>query len=115
MGFAPAILWRLCRYARDADFITLHSLYSFPVLAAKPAGSAPIVNHMVVAAGVLLASSAGASVSVRKRFTTGLLLGVFSVSFRAFFRCAGEREEAYKLGLTPPSGCLSHMGLMSRV
>lgn len=32
-AFAPSIFWRVCCYARDADFIILHSLYSFPVLA----------------------------------------------------------------------------------
>jgi glycosyltransferase involved in cell wall biosynthesis len=32
-AFAPAILWRANRYVREADFVTLHSAYSFPVLA----------------------------------------------------------------------------------
>jgi len=32
-AFSPSILWRTSRYVRDADFVSLHSLYSFPVLA----------------------------------------------------------------------------------
>ena len=32
-AFAPAILWRARRYVRSADFVSLHSLYSFPVFA----------------------------------------------------------------------------------
>ena len=32
-SFAPSILWRASRYVRSADFVSLHSLYSFPVLA----------------------------------------------------------------------------------
>ena len=31
--FAPAMFWMLSRHVRDADFIMLHSLHSFPVLA----------------------------------------------------------------------------------
>ena len=32
-AFAPSILWRARRYVRSADFVSLHSLYSFPVFA----------------------------------------------------------------------------------
>src|SRR5437879_2867717 len=32
-AFSPALLWRLNRYVRRADFVSLHSLYSFPVFA----------------------------------------------------------------------------------
>jgi len=32
-AFAPSILWRASRYVRTSDFVSLHSLYSFPVLA----------------------------------------------------------------------------------
>lgn len=107
-AFAPAILWRLRRYAREADFITLHSLYSFPVLAGyllarlyrKPYGLWP---H-----GVLLPAQRRISVGKKKIYDWLIARRIISQASALFFAARGEREEAYKLGLTPPSVVIPH-------
>jgi len=107
-AFAPAILWRLCRYARDADFITLHSLYSFPVLAGyllarlyrKPYGLWP---H-----GVLLPVQRRISIGKKRIYDWLVARRILSQASALFFAALGEREEAYKLGLTPPSVVIPH-------
>jgi glycosyltransferase involved in cell wall biosynthesis len=107
-AFAPAILWRLCLYARDADFITLHSLYSFPVLAGyllarlyrKPYGLWP---H-----GVLLPVQRRISIGRKRIYDWLIARRILSQASMLFFAALGEREEAYKLGLTPPSVVIPH-------
>jgi glycosyltransferase involved in cell wall biosynthesis len=107
-AFAPAILWRLCRYARDADFIILHSLYSFPVLAGylldrlyrKPYGLWP---H-----GVLLPVQRRISIGKKRIYDWLVARRILSQASALFFAALGEREEAYKLGLTPPSVVIPH-------
>jgi glycosyltransferase involved in cell wall biosynthesis len=107
-AFAPAILWRLRRYVREADFITLHSLYSFPVLAGylltrlyrKPYGLWP---H-----GVLLPAQRRISVGRKKIYDWLIARRIISQASALFFSARGEREEAYKLGLTPPSVVIPH-------
>ena len=101
--FCPAMLWRYSRLVREADFVTLHSLYSFPVLAGyllarfhrKPYGIWP---HGVLAPFQRL-------ISARKKWIYNKLFGhrILQNASVIFYSAEGEREEAAALGLRSPS------------
>ena len=98
-GFSPAILWRAHKYVRAADCISLHSVYSFPVLVGylfarlyrKPYGIWP---HGVLA-------PFQRSVSVKKKWLYDRFIGrrILDNASVLFFSARGEREEAAALGL----------------
>ena len=101
--FCPAILWRFNKLAGGADFITLHSLYSFPVLAGyflariyrKPYGIWP---HGVLA-------PFQRQISVRKKWVYNTLFAnrILANASVIFYSAEGEREEAAALGFRTPS------------
>lgn len=101
--FCPAILWRFSRLVREADFVSLHSLYSFPVLAGyllarfhgKPYGVAP---HGVLAPFQRLIS-AGKKTIYNRLFANRVLRNASVI----FYSAEGEREEAKALELRAPS------------
>ena len=101
--FCPSILWRFRRLVREADFVTLHSLYSFPVLAGyllarfhrKPYGISP---HGVLAP-FQRAVSAHKKWIYNKVFANRILQNASVI----FYSAEGEREEASALKLQPPS------------
>ena len=107
-AFAPAILWRLRRYAREADFIVLHSLYSFPVLAGyllarlyrKPYGLWP---H-----GVLAPVQRQISVGKKKVYDWLFARKIINNASVLFYSASGERNETYDLHLKPPSVVIPH-------
>jgi glycosyltransferase involved in cell wall biosynthesis len=102
-GFAPSILWRFRKAVRDADFVSLHSLYSFPVLAGyllsrlygKPFGVWP---HGVLA-------PFQRQVSTRKKRIYGRLFadGILRKASVLFFSAEGERAETLNMDLHTPS------------
>jgi glycosyltransferase involved in cell wall biosynthesis len=101
--FCPSMLWRFSRLVRDADFVTLHSLYSFPVLAGyllarfhrKPYGISP---HGVLA-------PFQRTVSARKKWIYNRIFAdrILQNASVIFYSAEGEREEAAVLKLRPPS------------
>ena len=101
--FCPSMLWRFNRLVRDADFVTLHSLYSFPVLAGyllarlyqKPYGISP---HGVLA-------PFERAVSAQKKWIYSKLLAnrILQNAAVIFYSAEGERDEASPLKLRPPS------------
>ncbi|MDR3413053.1 MAG: glycosyltransferase, partial [Formivibrio sp.] len=101
--FCPTILWRFSGLVRRADFITLHSLYSFPVLAGyflariyrKPYGIWP---HGVLA-------PFQRQISVRKKRVYNALFAnrILANASVIFYSAEGEREEAAALGFRTPS------------
>lgn len=101
--FCPAILWRFSGVVREADFVTLHSLYSFPVLAGyllarfhrKPFGIWP---HGVLA-------PFQRQISVRKKWVYNTLFAnrILKNASVIFYSADGEREEAAPLGFRTPS------------
>jgi len=107
-ALSPSLAASLSRHVRAVDFVTLHSLFSFPVLAGyvlarrhrKPYGLWP---HGVFA-------PVQRRVSRRKKAVySGLLarkvLGSASV---LFYSARGEREEAARLCLSTPSVVIPH-------
>jgi glycosyltransferase involved in cell wall biosynthesis len=101
--FCPAIFWRFSGLVRDADFVTLHSLYSFPVLAGyllarfhrKPYGIWP---HGVLA-------PFQRQISARKKWIYNTLFAdrILENAAVIFYSAEGEREEAAPLGFRSPS------------
>ena len=101
--FCPAVLWRFSSLVRGADFVTLHSLYSFPVLAGyllarfhrKPYGIWP---HGVLA-------PFQRQISVRKKWIYNKLFAdrILRNASVIFYSAEGEREEAAALGFRTPS------------
>jgi len=101
--FNPSILWRFNRLVRESDFVTLHSLYSFPVLAGyllarihgKPYAFWP---HGVLAP---FQRKVGASHKwiYNKLFANRILQNASVILFSA----EGERQETEVLKLRPPT------------
>jgi len=97
--FNAAIFWRFRKLVRDADFVSLHSLYSFPVLAGyllakfygKPYGIWP---HSVLA-------PVQRGISVRKKLIyNGLFVNrMLRDATVIFYTARGEREETEDLKL----------------
>jgi glycosyltransferase involved in cell wall biosynthesis len=107
-AFSPSMFNSLLPYIRDVDFITLHSLYSFPVLAGyllarrfrKPYGIWP---HGVLA-------PAQREISARKKeLYDGLVAKrILNQASVIFYSAVGEREEAHALHLRPPTAIVPH-------
>ena len=106
--FSPRLYSEAAPFARDADFLTMHSLYSYPVLAGyllarryrKPYGVWP---HGVLAPVQRV-------VSARKKAVYGIALAhrILASASILFYSAEGEREEARVLGLTAPSLVVPH-------
>jgi glycosyltransferase involved in cell wall biosynthesis len=105
--FSPALYRAAVASVSRADFITLHSLYSFPVLAGysvarrfkKPFGLWP---H-----GVLAPVQRG--VSPRKKALYSVVADrILNQASVLFYSAEGEREEASSLGLRTPSVVIPH-------
>lgn len=107
-AFAPAMFWRLGRHVRDADFISLHSLYSFPVLTGyllarlyhKPYGLWP---H-----GVLAPFQRRVHAGRKKIYDWIIARHILNQASAIFYSAPGEREESHLEGLTPPSVIIPH-------
>lgn len=107
-AFSPTMFNALWSYVRDTDFITLHSLYSFPVLAGyllarwfrKPYGLWP---HGVMAP-VQRQINAG-----KKRVYDWLVArAILNNASVLFYSAPGERDETRPLHLKPPSIIVPH-------
>jgi glycosyltransferase involved in cell wall biosynthesis len=106
--FAPSMIWKTARYVKDADFITLHSLYSFPVFVGyllarrydKPYGLYP---H-----GVL--SRFQRTVSVRKKAIYNILIAdqILNNAAVVFYTAQGEQKGAQPLQIKAPSVIVPH-------
>jgi len=105
---APTLIPDLNQYIPKADFITLHSLYSFPVLAGyllarrhrKPYGLWP---HGVLA-------PFQRKVNWRRKWLYDRLVArrILNEAKVLFFSALGEREEIQPLNLTTPSVIIPH-------
>ena len=102
-AFSPAMLRALLPYIRDVDFVTLHSTYSFPVLAGyllarwfhKPYGLWP---HGVFA-------PIQRQISARKKKIYGGLIAraIMDNASVLFYSATGEREETCSPNFKAPS------------
>jgi glycosyltransferase involved in cell wall biosynthesis len=107
-AFAPTMLWALRRDAANADFISLHSLYSFPVLVGyllariyhKPYGLWP---H-----GVLAPFQRSVSAGKKRIYDRIIARRILNEASVLFYSATGERDEVRPLGLEPPSVIIPH-------
>jgi len=107
-AFAPSMRWALRGHIGSVDFVTLHSLYSYPVLVGyflarlyhKPYGLWPD--------GVL--APIQRRVSTRKKRIYDWIIGrrILDQASVLFYSAVGEREEARPLKLTSPSVVIPH-------
>jgi glycosyltransferase involved in cell wall biosynthesis len=101
--FCPEILWRFRKLVRSADFVMVHSLYSFPVLAGylmarmygKPYGIYP---H-----GVLAPFQRQVSAQRKALYNKLFVNQILDHASVIFFSAEGEREETRPLKLRAPS------------
>lgn len=95
-AFAPSIMWRANRVVRTADFVSLHSLYSFPVLVGfvlarvhrKPYGLWP---H-----GVLAEVQQRLSARKKRLYDGVIARRIMNHASVLFFSGKKEREEAQR-------------------
>ena len=101
--FCPAILWRFSKLVGEADFITLHSLYSFPVLAGYLLARIHRKPYGIWPHGVLAPFQR--QISVRKKWVYNTLFAnrILANASVIFYSAEGEREEAAALGFRTPS------------
>jgi glycosyltransferase involved in cell wall biosynthesis len=112
-AIAPSILWRFRKGVRDADFVSLHSLYSFPVFSGYVLSRLYRKPYGVWAHGVLAPFQREVSAKkkwIYNRLIAGRILGNASV---IFFFAEGERAEtviipdgfnAAEFSVLPPRG-----------
>jgi glycosyltransferase involved in cell wall biosynthesis len=102
-AFAPAMLWRLNRHVRRADFVSLHSLYSFPVFAGYLLARFHGIPYGLWPHGVLAAVQRKVSARKKRIYDSLIARPILNRAAVLFFSAAGERDEALSLGLNTPS------------
>ena len=102
-SFCPSMLWRFSRLVSKSDFVTLHSLYAFPVLAGYLLARIHGKPYGVYPHGVLAPFQR--TVSVRKKWLYNKLFvnGMLKNAAVIFFSAEGDRDGAAALKLRAPS------------
>lgn len=104
----PLILWKFRKIAREADCISLHSLYSFPVLAGYLLACAYRKPYAVWPHGLF--APVQRQISRKIKWLYGVIIGrrILDRASVIFYSAEGERQEAEPLGLLPPSVVVPH-------
>ena len=95
-AFAPSILWRANRYVRSADFVSLHSLYSFPVLAGYILARLHRKPYAFWPHGVLAAFQTRVSAGKKRFYDRLIARHIVQNASLLVFTGRAEREEAQK-------------------
>lgn len=100
---SPSMLWRFSGLVRESDFVTLHSLYSFPVLAGYLLARFHRKPYAIWPHGVL--APVQRKISVVKKYMYNKLFAdrILRNASVLFYSAQGEREEAGSLRLRTPS------------
>lgn len=107
-SFCPQLLWRLDGAVRSCDFVSLHSVYCFPVLAGfllaklygKPYGLWP---H-----GALAPFQRGVSKHIKWIYDRLVARRMLNGASVLFFSAPGERDEVLPLHLKAPAAIVPH-------
>lgn len=101
--FCPSILWRFSRLVREADLVTLHSLYSFPVLAGYHLARLHRIPYAFFPHGVLAPYQR--TVSTDRKWIYNKLFGnrILQNAAVIVYSAEPERQETRDLRLQPPS------------
>ncbi len=102
-GFAPGMLLRMNRFVRGADFVSIHSIYSFPVFAGYLLARLHRKPYGVWPAGVF--APIQRRIGAKKKWLYDKLVGrrIADQASVFFFSAGGEREEAKCLDFKAPS------------
>ena len=101
--FSPAILWRFRKLVRSSDFVMVHSLYSFPVLAGYMLARIYGKPYGIYLHGVLAPFQRQVSAQKKAFYNKLFVNRILDNASVIFFSAEGEREETRPLGLRAPS------------
>jgi glycosyltransferase involved in cell wall biosynthesis len=102
-SFSPAILWKLNRHVRRADFVSLHSLYSFPVLAGYLLARFHGVPYGLWPHGVLATVQRRISICKKRVYDRLIARPVLKRASVLFFSAVGERDQSREVAEGTPS------------
>jgi glycosyltransferase involved in cell wall biosynthesis len=105
--FAPS-LWSLSAAVKQADFVMLHSLYSFPVLTGYVLARLHRRPYGLWPHGVLAPFQRQVGARKKKIYDRLLATRMLNGASVLFYSAEGEREEAASLNLQPPSAIIPH-------
>jgi glycosyltransferase involved in cell wall biosynthesis len=105
-SFCPTMLWRFSRLVREADVVTLHSLYSFPVLAGYLLARLHRKPYAIWPHGVLAPFQR--TVSAQKKWIYNKLFAdhILKNASVILYSAEGERKETEALHLRAPSALI---------
>src|SRR5712671_6911664 len=89
-AFCPALLWRLSRHVRRADFVSLHSLYSFPVFAGYVLARLHGVPYGLWPHGVLATVQRRVSARKKRWYNALIATPILKNAAVLFFSAVGE-------------------------
>jgi glycosyltransferase involved in cell wall biosynthesis len=102
-SLCPAMFWRFNRLVREADFVLLHSLYSFPVLVGYILARLHRKPYAFWPHGVLAPFQRQISVRKKRVYKALFANPIIEKASVIFYSAKGEREEAAPLGFRTPS------------
>jgi glycosyltransferase involved in cell wall biosynthesis len=108
-AFAPAILWRTSKYVRSADFVSLHSLYSFPVLAGYLLARLHRKPYGIWPHGVLATFQRRVGASKKRWYDRLIARRIVRNAALVFFGGRREREEAQQAYVLAANGSEAKM------
>jgi len=107
-AFSPAMLQANLHYIRDADFITIHSLYSFPVLTGYLLARWFHKPYALWPHGVLAPIQRQINPGKKKVYGWLIARAILDNASVMVYTSQGEREEARSLDLKSPSVVIPH-------
>lgn len=105
--FAPS-LWKVTAAVRDADFVMLHSLYSFPVLVGYALARWHRRPYGIWPHGVLAPFQRREGANKKMVYDNLVARRILNDASVVFYSAEGERVEAAPLHLKPPSVVIPH-------
>ncbi len=107
-AFAPKAVPHVRGHVAQADFVMLHSLYSFAVFTGATAARVHGKKYGLWPHGVLAPFQRSVSAGRKALYDSLAAKSILSRAAVIFYNAAGERDEATALGLTPPSVIIPH-------
>jgi len=101
--FCPSMLWRFSALVRNADFVTLHSLYSFPVLAGYMLARFHRKPYGIFPHGVLAPFQRQVSMRTKWLYNNLFADRILKNASVIFYSSEGERDETSVLGFRTSS------------
>jgi len=107
-AIAPKMVIRAARYARNADVITLHSVYSFPVLLGYLLARRYNKPYCLWPHGVLAPFQRRVSAGKKRVYGWLVAQRILNHASAIVFTSQGERDETRSLGVTARSVIIPH-------